>query len=412
MFGLSLSLACQGQNGLTEPAKPVQAIDHPSEAGNEPPLNPNDESARADRPTDLALAEENSFKCTSVTLGSHGLRRSGLTIPHSFANSAAAGASLEYFRYVRWDRQSKNKVMELLCVIPLTLDAAHSSKAFAMQLDYTELYGLDSSGLPVLVLGEMSNRRNAWGDDWIHCYAYSGGDVECEGTTCSLAQTLRLDDFDVLASHLTWYCSNGCNMSDFDAYWCPSGSGYVDTGNEGGGGAGGGGGGNGEPDPSPFNGDEVSDLAAKPNCQDTNLSREARLWCIGRFPYPNELTVLNQAIERMRGRGAACFDLAEAATHLIADSAFRVGIRQVGTDPAGSAAKAGDWAWVASEYFSTYLVNGDGWGRNLDNLLAHEMDHLLNHVIPGVTDERGHRLDVYQGVHTLNSQLCGGDTNS
>ena len=182
------------------------------------------------RPIELDLSEENTFLCSVVSSTEKGPQHSRIEVSGS-SSVSRVGRGVGRFRYVRWGRASRQRLMELVCVVPLNNQASHLMRAFAVQLDH-RAFGPEEGEVSLLAEGSAILPKS-WGDDFIHCLYDPNYDlVECEGETCSTTgQTLRAEDFNEIASHITYYCPNGCDIIDFTVYSCPtSGGGSVDYG--------------------------------------------------------------------------------------------------------------------------------------------------------------------------------------
>jgi hypothetical protein len=216
----------------------------------------------------------------------------------------------------------------------------------------------------------------------------------------------------------TYVCDNGCTveMGDQGGVSCP-GSGGGDPGDDGGGG------GDDPPPPScdpatqdcpeevPPPWEDAENLpTAAPDCSDPQTVLEIKAYCGGRVPAGDELTRMNNALQRIRGRGAACTGVADAATALIAAGTLRIFTPSADTPFGGAAPTGGDWAILSAEFLTTFETTKDSRGLNLDGAITHEMDHHRANIVPGATDSRGHLLEngVPNPYHTLNSKQCGG----
>jgi len=204
-------------------------------------------------PIELDTTEENAFTCSAVSPGQQGAIRGKVTMPRARSTTGAATRQLGRFRYVRWDRTSKKKELEISCVVPLTEEGGDQAKTFARRLDLVMVPSSDTSGLAsIRVLDGPSSPE--WNGDDIDCYWWQGspGQVTCEGGVVCEEWALLRAEFDQYANLNVYTCPNGCEVYRHPwAYWCPSAGGdvsYEDDWSSGGsGGSSGGGGTNGPP---------------------------------------------------------------------------------------------------------------------------------------------------------------------
>lgn len=131
-----------------------------------PPSSPIGNVGARERPIELELDSAHQNECSVVKYNPGenpaGFSRSTVRIP-GFAQPAAGAVpdmALGHLRYVRWDRQTKTKVMEVLCVIPRTAHATRNAKMFLASLDRGPLT-LPAQG-PLLVAGDIPE-GNQWG---------------------------------------------------------------------------------------------------------------------------------------------------------------------------------------------------------------------------------------------------------
>jgi hypothetical protein len=148
-----------------------------------------------------------------------------------------------------------------------------------------------------------------------------------------------------------------------------------------------------------------SDLAADavPVCSPPPTDAKARAWCKGVKPDGMRLTRINDALSRMRSKGGICATLAAVADTLLSLPAGGVRIYNKHDDPAFStfgggaipggatAAKGGAtgpkaWLVIQAEWTDAYwspnhkttaTLNGETFTRDLQQVLAHELDHLV-----------------------------------
>jgi hypothetical protein len=154
--------------------------------------------------------------------------------------------------------------------------------------------------------------------------------------------------------------------------------------------------------------DAVTD-SLPPDCTRPQPDIFRTVYCQGHLPTPEQRMKLNGAMARMRQKGGECAGLADAFDALLAADAIHVfddPDRQLSFS--GAAPPGGDWAELSSSWFTDWETTLSPSGRNLASTIAHEMDHHLNHVIPGVTDALGHLLTngTTDPNHTANSRQC------
>jgi hypothetical protein len=164
----------------------------------------------------------------------------------------------------------------------------------------------------------------------------------------------------------------------------------------------------GSPD-EPGAGDDAASDSLPPDCAQPRNVLEA-VYCQAHPPTAEQRVKMDSAMERMRRHGGPCSELADALGSMLAAGHLRVYDNADGTAPAGGASgQGGDWTWLDAAWFGTWETTLSPSGRNLAGMIAHEMDHHLNHVVTGVTDSDGHRLKAdgtSDPYHTLNSREC------
>jgi hypothetical protein len=154
-----------------------------------------------------------------------------------------------------------------------------------------------------------------------------------------------------------------------------------------------------------------------PNCTASTLHATERAWCGGRQPTADELSKIKAALERMRAKGGVCAELAglgdayiaNTNLHMINDqAAYWDDFENRNVQMGGAAPKNGGYSsfivigtsftssWYDASHMS-YEGPGGSESRTLQQLLAHELDHLHG------SDHLLNPLDFYR---TDNSQHC------
>ena len=197
------------------------------------------------RPVDLPLEMGSLGKCSIVTydatLEAPGYRLvqadlGSMDLPVTRGGELRGVGSvhepgLGRLRYLRWDKLSKRKLVEAVCVIPRTKEADERAAEF-----------LESFQRPAEP--RIPERfALAWGDPVVDCFYFPSDDhVECEGEYCTRWATLLAEPKGSQTPanwEYVYICDGGCEVYDFAYYDCSGGGGTVDT-TEGGGGQGGG----------------------------------------------------------------------------------------------------------------------------------------------------------------------------
>ena len=144
-----------------------------------------------------------------------------------------------------------------------------------------------------------------------------------------------------------------------------------------------------------------------PDCSKPQSDPRLIAYCAGRAPSSTELEKLNSSLERLRAKSVTCGELADAVGELL-EAGQLIVFTQTTQDFGAAAPIGGDWAIIGHRWFTDYETTKTPDGLNLDGIIAHEMDHLLNNKQDGVTDSSGHLLEngVVNKHHTLNSRQC------
>lgn len=314
----------------------------------------------SDRPAELALTVINDGACSAVqNPNASESRRIALKLPSSVGRLAVADAAPRgHLRYVRWNRASKQKVMEVLCVVSLTQEATEAARDFLRAFERPSPTGTHAASAPSLTGG--------WGDPYMDClYDPFRDQVECDGVTCDNYATVRssvqpraaLEQF---AASDTYYCQNGCVIYGFAYYWCPGGGGEV-----GGGESGGGGGGHAEPGYCPN---------SDPNCLiDLRTQDQARI--------DSALSVI---VDRSR---AICREAADIVIDILGRNRLYRGNPNIADAPnddhdAQSRGGPSPFIHVDTDYLESSTLQG------LGGLLLHEGWHLAGYPTHPREDDR------------------------
>ena len=175
------------------------------------------------------------------------------------------------------------------------------------------------------------------------------------------------------------------------------GTGFGSTGDGdiwGGGGSGGTGGTTSGDPPPPSPGDFMLSDTAR-NCAALQPDQFGRAFCRSFVPSGERLNRTQNAIARIRGRGMECAYIADQAAALLAVGKLRYFDHQDGDD--GGWGDAPNGVLLSTAWVDTFYTVGDAFGRNLDQLVVHEVEHTL-----GRDHIDGTALD------TPHSRSCGG----
>ena len=180
----------------------------------------------ADRPIEFETTDEYENRCSAVSYDQladgAGSERTEIRIPRSGAvHQSRSAKGLGRYRYVRWDRGTRRKLLEVLCVMPVSAEGSSQTRHFLDELDHRNIRG-QANGHSTALLRQDFNGESVWDGSYVMCYYDPNWDlVECEGQTCSPYQMLRADDLGRLANSSVYYCPNGCSVTDFTWYICP-----------------------------------------------------------------------------------------------------------------------------------------------------------------------------------------------
>ncbi len=148
------------------------------------------------------------------------------TIPGFRRIASEEAANVVHFEYVRWDKSSRRKQLEVSCVLPFNKEAVDRAKAFLRQLDHRQIQFPTAPGALGLIVWEDTVRPR-WNGDPIDCWRWNNdpGTVYCEGQACSEAFALKAG-WNQLANMDLYYCPNGCQVYASPwSYWCDGGGG-------------------------------------------------------------------------------------------------------------------------------------------------------------------------------------------
>lgn len=159
--------------------------------------------------------------------------------------------------------------------------------------------------------------------------------------------------------------------------------------------------------PDPAENDAESAPPGLPNCTDPPQTRTwtANGWCYGDPPNPVASNRIFDALTRMNAKGGVCSTLAGIGYYLLAHDAIRIvdGLMW-GFSGAASPSRGTNGWLVLSDFFTTWAYDADHAttvtdreleSRTLQQILAHELDHL--------NGQLGHSPNGYE---TTNSQVC------
>jgi hypothetical protein len=148
--------------------------------------------------------------------------------------------SLGTYRFARWNKSNGTKLVDAVCVVPLTAAAGKQAA------QYIHTFGVDSDSLKIATLKRsgISGPLFSWTGEWVYCDYYPAtDDIECDGggVYCGLWATRRTPAADPSFARApgsssagprnsTYYCDNGCQIVDFDGYYCPESGGTEFTG--------------------------------------------------------------------------------------------------------------------------------------------------------------------------------------
>ncbi len=159
------------------------------------------------------------------------------------------------------------------------------------------------------------------------------------------------------------------------------------------------------PEPTPDLYD--SSVAQDPNCQSTTNVHELA-WCVGNLPSPGQRSLINAALARMSLKGGTCAVMAAVGQALLNNNKIRLTPVSANYAWGGAApVSQGSAGWMLlSDYWTNVAfdirhpnVRVDSQGvthtRTLQQLLAHEIDHL-----------RGQGHTDFDGYDTPNANSC------
>lgn len=139
----------------------------------------------------------------------------------------AAEAPLGRMVYLRWDKGTRRKLLEVDCVVPLRPDVKLAMQS-GLELAIEDVV-LGNDG-PV----ELAFRGNRptepvsdFSSNWIICWWYSGDDsLVCNGVNCVASSAeVRAETVDEVAIGSYYECANGCAVAPYEGLFACSGGG-------------------------------------------------------------------------------------------------------------------------------------------------------------------------------------------
>ncbi len=116
------------------------------------------------------------------------------------------------------------------------------------------------------------------------------------------------------------------------------------------------------------------------------ITKAAQAYCTAVVPDAVQTSRINAALDRIAARGYSCPTLAAAGRRLLAAGQLRLFPFRDDLH-GGYAALGGDYLILQDDWVDDYATGAlSPDGRNLDQALAHELDHHLRVVFPGVTE--------------------------
>lgn len=200
-------------------------------------------------PAVLALVASNRNVCSIVIWdrgmsGSTSFVRINERIPDAESGPDSNSATgLGHFRHAAWSGSSHDRLVDAVCVIPLTHEAGRQAAAFLRTWR-------PPSDAQLRQATAIAGLHLSWGGDVVLCDYYpDDGHAECEGGVyCVDAETRRTPSTtsglwpllgpgrSPTGRKFDFTCDNDCYITGFSAYSCPGGGGSTDFGGGGGGG--------------------------------------------------------------------------------------------------------------------------------------------------------------------------------
>lgn len=154
------------------------------------------------------------------------------------------------------------------------------------------------------------------------------------------------------------------------------------------------------PPPPPGDPNDAFDEPIAPNCMFPKDGYE-KLWCTSPKPNADQAARITEALNKMEQLGGECVALAQHGRAILNN--MRIFDQASNPGTGGGALRGGDWMvignyWV-DYYFGSTVTGADdpGGPRNLQHMLAHELDHSKN------------KADHYGNIYnTPNSRACSG----
>lgn len=202
-------------------------------------------------------------------------------------------------------------------------------------------------------------------------------------------------DFDFSSGDYEYVSPTDCSLYDYD---CPSSEPMSSGGDYG------------IPAPEPTTDDNA--FVPLPTCDPLPSDRDSRAWCEGMVPSGFRIMRIQDALSAMGNIGGICATLAALGDSLVSNDRIRLFNRSgdstlvmAGVAPLGGGG-SGPEAWMALSinftdlyYDQDHTTTHEPVRRDLQELLAHELDH-LHGTTPVHADQAGYT--------TPNSETCGG----
>lgn len=202
-----------------------------------------------ERPVQFPATPANRYMCSLVIYPGNGLaaRHVPFRLDRGRVGAPeAAEAPLERMVYLRWDRGSRRKLLEIDCVVPARADVRVALQG-GFEAAIEGVVNANQGSAELAFRGERPVEPGGeFASDWIVCWWYSSDDsLVCNGVSCMASSAeLRVGGVDEVAIGSFYECANGCGVAPHDGtFACSGGGGGVETGGDPGEGGGGGGGG-------------------------------------------------------------------------------------------------------------------------------------------------------------------------
>lgn len=203
-----------------------------------------------ERPVQFPATPDNRYMCSLVIYPGNGVaaRHVPFRLDRALAGAPeAADAPLERMVYLRWDRGSRRKLLEIDCVVPARADVRVALQG-GFEAAIEGIVNANQGSSEFAFRSERPETPEAgFSSDWIICWWYSSDDsLVCNGVSCVASSAeLRVGAVDEVAIGSFYECANGCGVAPHDGTFACSGGGggWVEEGDspeEAGGGGGGG----------------------------------------------------------------------------------------------------------------------------------------------------------------------------